>query len=53
MAQAVDKWLDVCTTEVRDGRDPITAGTRINYEYRVDLMKAYEWPGDSRVRGGA
>lgn len=46
VAQAVDKWLDICSTEGRDGRDPVTAGTRTIYEYRADLMKAYKWPGD-------
>src|SRR5262249_34142589 len=44
VAQAVDKWLDICSKEGRDGRDPITLHTKKCYGYRADLMKAYSWP---------
>lgn len=41
--QAVDRWMDICAKEGRDGRDPITTHTRKCYQYRADLMKAYPW----------
>lgn len=41
--QAIDKWLDICANEGRDGRDPVTAFTKKTYEYRADMMKAYGW----------
>ena len=41
--QGLQKWLDVCAKEGRNGRDPVTAGTVQNYEYRADIIRAYEW----------
>jgi integrase len=41
--QGLKKWLDVCAKEGRNGRDPVTAGTMENYEYRAALIRAYEW----------
>lgn len=41
--QAIDKWLDICAKEGRDGRDPVTAFTKKTYEYRADMMRAYAW----------
>ena len=43
VAQAVDKWLDICVKEGRDGRDPITKYTEKTYEYRAGIMKIYDW----------
>src|SRR5690606_5852834 len=44
--QAVDKWLDICVKEGRDGRDPITRYTEKTYDYRAGIMKAYAWGKD-------
>ena len=41
--QGLQKWLDVCEKEGRNGRDPVTAGTVQNYEYRASIIRAYEW----------
>ena len=41
--QGLRKWLDVCAREGRNGRDPVTAGTVQNYEYRAGIIRAYEW----------
>jgi integrase len=41
--QGLQKWLDVCAKEGRNGRDPVTAGTVQNYEYRASIIRAYEW----------
>lgn len=41
--KAIQKWLDICQTEGRDGRDPVTAFTLKVYEYRGEIMKAYDW----------
>ncbi len=41
--QAVDRWLDVCIREGRDGRDPVTPYTHKLYSYRADIMKEYSW----------
>lgn len=40
---AIEKWLSICASEGRDGRDPVTAYTQKTYEYRASLMKAYDW----------
>lgn len=41
--QALDKWLEVCETEGRRGRDPVTPYTLKNYVYRAQIVKAYPW----------
>lgn len=41
--QGVQKWLDICEKEGRNGREPVTRYTLDNYEYRADIMKEYEW----------
>lgn len=41
--QAIQKWLDICQTEGRDGRDPVTTFTLKVYDYRGEIMKAYGW----------
>jgi integrase len=43
VAQAVDKWLDVCESEGRNGRDPVTGYTLSNYRHRAEIIKSYEW----------
>ncbi len=34
VADGLQKWLDVCEKEGRDGRDPVTAYTLKHYEWR-------------------
>src|SRR5689334_11814708 len=41
--QGVQKWLDICEKEGRNGREPVTRYTLDNYEYRAAIMKEYEW----------
>jgi len=41
--QAIQKWLDICKTEGRDGREPVTTFTLKVYEYRAEIIKAYAW----------
>lgn len=40
---AVEKWLEVCEKEGRNGREPVTKYTLQNYRYRAGIIKAYEW----------
>ncbi len=37
--QGVQKWLDICEKEGRDGREPVTRYTLDNYEYRAEIKK--------------
>jgi len=41
--QAIDKWLEICVKEGRDGRDPVTRHTEKTYDYRASIMKTYAW----------
>lgn len=41
--QAIDRWLDICEKEGRDGRDPVTTYTLKSYRYRAEMMKEYDW----------
>ena len=41
--QGVQKWLDICEKEGRNGRDPVTRYTLANYEYRADIINKYAW----------
>lgn len=43
VSQAIDRWLDICEKEGRDGRDPVTTYTLKTYRYRAEIMKAYQW----------
>ena len=43
VSSAVDKWLDTCKHEGRQGRDPVSPATFEVYEYRADIMRTYEW----------
>jgi integrase len=49
VAQGLQKWLDVCEKEGRDGRDPVTGYTLKNYEWRRDLILSYEWTKELRT----
>ena len=41
--QAVQRWLDVCEHEGRDGRDPVSPATLAVYEACASIMRAYAW----------
>ena len=43
VSDAIDRWLDICQKEGRDGRDPVTDYTHKTYERRAEIMKAYGW----------
>jgi integrase len=43
VTQGVQKWLDICEKEGRNGREPVTRYTLDNYEYRADIIKSYSW----------
>ena len=40
---AIDKWLEICEKEGRDGRDAVSQATLEQYKYRSRIMKAYSW----------
>jgi len=44
VADGLQKWLDVCEKEGRNGRDPVTSDTLKHYEWRVAHIERYEWP---------
>ncbi|MEW8049693.1 MAG: tyrosine-type recombinase/integrase [Candidatus Thiodiazotropha endolucinida] len=49
VSSAIDKWLDICEREGRDGRDPVSPATLEQYIYRSRIMKSYDWensPGE-------
>src|SRR5262245_28729003 len=41
--EGVQKWLDICEKEGRNGREPVTRYTLDNYEYRADIINRYGW----------
>jgi integrase len=41
--QAVQRWLDVCEHEGRDGRDPVSPATLAVYKACASIMHAYAW----------
>ena len=43
VAQGIQKWLDICEKEGRNGREPVTRYTLDNYEYRAEIVKKYGW----------
>jgi integrase len=44
VADGMQKWLEVCEKEGRDGRDPVTAFTLKGYRYRAHVITLYPWP---------
>src|SRR5262245_57781206 len=46
VAQGVQKWLNICEKEGRNGREPVTRYTLDNYQYRADIMMRYPWEKD-------
>jgi integrase len=45
---AVQKWLNICEKEGRNGREPVTRYTLDNYEYRAEIIKKYAWGKELR-----
>jgi integrase len=43
VADGVEKWLEVCENEGRDGRDPVTDFTLKGYKYRARIINSYAW----------
>jgi integrase len=43
VADGIEKWLEVCEKEGRDGRDPVTRFTLKGYNYRAGVIKSYSW----------
>jgi len=39
----VQKWLDICEFEGRDGKDPVSPATFEGYKARAAIMRAYNW----------
>lgn len=44
--QAIARWLDTCSAEGRQGRDPVSLATKADYAYRASMMKMYAWNKD-------
>lgn len=49
VADAVDRWLDVCEKEGRDGRDPVTRYTLKGYRQRAETIREYSWKSRSPI----
>lgn len=41
--QGVQKWLDICEKEGRNGREPVTKYTLGSYEYLAGIIRRYDW----------
>lgn len=41
--QAIDMWLDICESEGRDDRSPVSPSTLENYRWRARTMKEFNW----------
>lgn len=41
--EAIERWLDICLKEGRDGRDPVTNYTYKTYLRRAEIMKQFGW----------
>jgi hypothetical protein len=44
--QAIQRWLDTCEYEARQGKDPVSPATLEGYKYRAEIMRAYSWEKD-------
>ena len=44
--EAIQRWLDACACEGRDGKDPVSPATFKVYESRATIMRAYVWEKD-------
>jgi integrase len=43
VGRGLQKWLEICEKEGRDGRDPVTRYTLKHYEWRAEHIKRYLW----------
>jgi len=43
VADGIEKWLEVCEKEGRDGRDPVTDFTLKGYKYRARIINSFSW----------
>jgi hypothetical protein len=43
VADGIEKWLEVCEKEGRDGRDPVTDFTLKGYQYRARIINSFSW----------
>ncbi len=43
VAAGLQKWLDTCEAEGRDGRHPVTPATLKHYQWRRDHILRYDW----------
>jgi hypothetical protein len=41
--QGIQKWLEICQFEGRNGKDPVSQATMDDYEFRATIMRAYNW----------
>lgn len=41
--EAIDIWLNICKTEGREGRPPVSPATHQYYSYIAGIMKSYPW----------
>jgi hypothetical protein len=41
--QGIQRWLDPCENEGRDGRDPVSSATLAVYKGCASIMQAYNW----------
>jgi hypothetical protein len=41
--QAIQKWLDTCEYEGRQGKYPVSAATAEGCAYRASIMRSYSW----------
>jgi integrase len=41
--RAVEKWLEICEHEGREGKDPVSRATLQGYKSRADAIKSYDW----------
>jgi len=51
--EAVQRWLDVCEHEGRDGRDPVSPATLAVYTGCASIMRAYSWEAQLHELGSA
>jgi hypothetical protein len=51
--QAVQRWLDVCEHEGRDGRDPVSPAMLAVYKGCASIMRAYSWEAQLHELGSA
>lgn len=41
--EGIQRWLDICEFEGRDGKDPVSPATLEGYKSRAGIMRVYPW----------